>query len=280
MGLNIFDFITGSANFSVTRRLVDVDLDGDEDGETGAQLDDAGLLTIGLSNLTLSVGVPGIGLTVSGGNLGIATINEVGGQARVWTAVSANAINVTLTLPGITASVNNVTLAVGSGPADLDWTKAIDLDAADGFEAAGAVDPGETLAPEVDLTITLVENSVSLSGALTNLNVFDFITGGASFAVTRKLVDVDLDGDGNALTGEQLNDAGLLTIGLSSLTLSVGIPGVRLRGDRRLDRHRGAERAGSAGRHRHAFVDGAVGERSRPSSWTCRESKPRSRTSR
>ena len=48
------------------------------------------------------------------------------------------------------------------------------------------MDPGATLDPPVDLEITQNGNSLLLSGTLTGLNIFDFITGGASFAVTRQ----------------------------------------------------------------------------------------------
>ena len=219
--LNLFDFITGGAGFAVTRRLVDVDLDGD-DGTTADQLDDAGLMTIALSSLSLSVGISGVGLTVTGGNLGIAVLNGPGTDTRSWTAVSANGIGVTVDLPGIDATVSGVTLEVGSGPTELNWNTAIDDDPADGFDGADVVDPGSVLPTPVDLSITQVGSDLLLSGSLTDLNIFDFITGSADFAVTRRKVDARISAT------EDLDDAGLLTIGLSDLDLAIGVSGIGL----------------------------------------------------
>ena len=214
--LNVFNLITGSAHFAVTRQRVDVKVSPTQ------TLDNAGLLTIALSELNLDVGVDGVGLSISSGNIGIATINEAAPGTRTWTALSANDIAVALDLPGIAASVTGAQLKVGSGPTELDWNTAIDLDPADGFGTAGTVDPGAALEPAVDLSITQSGNALLVSGLLTNLNVFDFITGSASFAVSRQLVDLKVS------AGETLDNAGLLTIALSNLNLSVGVSGVGL----------------------------------------------------
>ena len=219
--LNLFDFITGGASFAVTRKLVDVDLDGDPVGTTDDQLEGAGLLTIALSNVALAVGVSGAGLTVSSGNIGIAVLNAPS-DARSWTAVSVKDVTVELDLPGIDATVESFTLEVAEGPTDLDWNTAIDTDPADGFEGADAVNPGAVLETPVDLTITQNGNELLLSGSLTELNILDFITGSADFAVTREAVDAKIS------ASETLENAGLLTIALSELDLTVGVSGVGL----------------------------------------------------
>ena len=64
-----------------------------------------------------------------------------------------------------------------------------------------------------------------MSGELQNLDIFGLVTGGADFALKSQLVDVDLDGDRNAATGEQLNDAALMMFALSDLDLTVGFGG-------------------------------------------------------
>ena len=125
-GLNLFDFITGGASFALSSRAVDVDLDGDGSGLTGEQLDNANLLTIALSSLTLSVGISGVGLTLTGGSIGVAVLGApvpaTGTDTRSWTAVSADSLAVALDLPGITATVSNVALRIGraSGPEERD----------------------------------------------------------------------------------------------------------------------------------------------------------------
>ena len=243
--LNLFDFITGSASFALTTQTVDVDLDGNGNAATGEQLNDASLMTIALSNLTLSVGISGVGLTLTGGSVGIAVLSApvptTGTDTRSWTAVSANNVGVALDLPGITATVSNVALRIGRASglrdsvaaapvnwvgADLTTNGLVDLDPAGAYTAgSGLVNPGATLPAPVDLSVKQRGDSLAISGTLANLNVFDFITGSANFAITRQAVDVDLDGDGNAATGEQLNDAGLLTIALDQLNVSIGAAG-------------------------------------------------------
>ena len=238
--LNLFDFITGGANFALSSQSVDVDLDGNGNAATGEQLNDATLLTVALSDLSLFVGIDGVGLELTGGSIGIGVISApvVAGDTRSWTAVSANNVGVRLELPEITAMVSEVSLRIGRASglksgvpaAPLNWNTAIDLDPAGGFISSGLVNPGATLPSPINLTITQNGDSLAISGKLTTLNAFNFIRGSANFSITRQAVDVDLDGDGNAATGVdlQLNDAGLLTIGLDQLNVSIGGAGTGL----------------------------------------------------
>ena len=203
-------------------------------------------MTIGLSNLTLSVGISGVGLTLTGGSVGIAVLSApvLAGDTRSWAAVSANNVGVALDLPGVTATVSNVSLRIGvtSGlkdsvaPLPVNWVTTpggstnglVDFNADAGYTPSAAlVDPGATLPTPVNLSIKQQGDSLAISGTLSTLNVFDFITGSANFAITRQAVDVDLDGDGDATTGvaDQLDNAGLLTIALDQLQVSVGAAG-------------------------------------------------------
>ena len=250
-GLDLFGILTGGADFSVTSQLVDVDFDGDGDATTGDQLDDASLVTFALSNLNLRLGTPTVGLQIGpGGTIGIASISApaplTGTDTRSWTAVVGADLVVSLSLPGVTGSVENGSLKINraagelngvlqTGADALDWATedgdplTVDLDADDPWTApADLVDPGNALPTPVAMPVTLRGAQTAVAGELTNLNLFDFITGGANFALTSQAVDLDLDGDGNAATGEQLNDATLLTIALSDLTLFVGIDGAGL----------------------------------------------------
>ena len=87
-GLNIFDLISGSADFALQTSVVDDDFDG-SGTTTDDRLDDASLMTFGLSNLSLSVGLGAVGLSITGGSLGIATLTPKapasGTDERSWT---------------------------------------------------------------------------------------------------------------------------------------------------------------------------------------------------
>src|SRR4029450_10672369 len=65
----------------------------------------------GLSTLSLSVGLGGVGLSIAGGSLGIATITPKapasGTDTRSWSAVTGKNLAVTLSIPGITGTVSN-----------------------------------------------------------------------------------------------------------------------------------------------------------------------------
>src|SRR4029453_1354061 len=105
-GLNVFDFITGSANFALTLQTVDVDLDGNGAANNGEQLDAAQLLTFALDQLNLTVGSAGTGLKVTSGTLGIALLSapkpaQGAGYTdnRTWLAVSAKDLGITLSIP-------------------------------------------------------------------------------------------------------------------------------------------------------------------------------------
>ena len=117
----------------MTRRVVDVDLDGDGNAATGEQLNDAGLLTIALDELDVTIGASGTGLSVTSGQLGVAILSApvAAGDTRSWTAVTGKDIGVTLDVPGISASVvqGSVLLNQASGlknavaPVAVDWVE-------------------------------------------------------------------------------------------------------------------------------------------------------------
>ena len=119
-GLNIFDLITGSADFAVQSSVVDVDFDGTGSGTD--RLLNASLTTFGLSNLSLSVGLGGVGLSITGGSLGIATITPAApatGNTRSWSAVTGKDLAVTLNIPGITGTVSNGSVRINRASGEL-----------------------------------------------------------------------------------------------------------------------------------------------------------------
>ena len=258
---------------------MDVDLDGNGDA-SGEQLNDATLLTIALDQLNLSIGAAGAGLAVTSGRLGIAilTAPKTATDNRSWLALSASNLGITLSIPGITATVTNgsVLLNRASGAKDtvantteLNWVTTdggnqnglIDFNSAGAYTAnlSQLVDPGAALSPPVAMPVTVRGEQMAVSGTLTNLNVFDVITGSANFALVTQQVDVDLDGIAG---GETLNDATLLTLGLTSLNLSVGAGGDGPGDHRRQGRHRDDQgsAADDRGRHRHPQLDGDHGQ--------------------
>jgi hypothetical protein len=85
----------------------------------------------------------------------------------------------------------------------------VDADETGAFTAAPVKVDG------VDLTLT--QRVLAVSGELTNLDIFGLLTGAARFALVREVVDVDVNGDGvlDAGPNKDLDNANLLTIGLS-----------------------------------------------------------------
>ena len=269
----MFDFIAGSANFAVTRQAVDVDLDGDGDAATGVadQLNNAGLMTIALDQLTVSIGGAGTGLTVTSGTLGIAILNApvAAGDTRSWTAITGKDIGINLTFPGIEADIEDGTVLVnrasglknGVAPTAVNWVMSdlttnglIDFNADLGYTpSATLVDPGKTLIPAVPMPIKMRGQKLAIGGRLTGLDIFGILTGDADFALETKLVDVDFDGSA-ATTSDRLDDASLLTFGLSNLDLDIGFAGQGL--------HIGGGSLGIAILKAKAAVSPAVDDRS------------------
>ena len=93
--LNIEGILTGSANFVLCQTTVDATVGG-------TTLTGATLMTVGLSGLTASAGAGVFGVTVSGGNLGIAVLEApkppTGTDSRYWVAVTASDLSGSLNL--------------------------------------------------------------------------------------------------------------------------------------------------------------------------------------
>jgi hypothetical protein len=115
--LDLAGLVTGSADFSVGKRLVDATTP--EGLATGASL-----LTLSLSNLHLNAGTDAFGITLTGGSV---TVASLAAGARRWLGVYATGLGGSLTLGSVaSATVSGVTLqtntATGSTP--LDWRNA------------------------------------------------------------------------------------------------------------------------------------------------------------
>ncbi len=111
---------------------------------------------MGLSDLQAGTGTAGFGLTVSGGDIGIAVLEAptpaTGTDTRYWLAVNGSNLAATLSLGGfLTAAVSNVTIEINQAggtssasgaAAPLDWTADLDLNG-DGVFGG----PGDTVEP-------------------------------------------------------------------------------------------------------------------------------------
>ena len=174
----------------------------------------ATLLTIGLSGVTAATSSGGFGISVGGGSIGLAILEPAvpasGTDSRYWLAVVASGLSGSLSLGGVSASVQGVSVAIntqaGTDPNNnpagpLNWTT---------FSPA--------VSPISGLTVQSTGDGFSVTGALTNLNIDNVVNASASFALSDSTV--------NAMAGNTtLNGATLLTLGLSGLTASAGSGG-------------------------------------------------------
>ncbi len=139
--------------------------------------------------------------------------NSLSGSINLGGSVSATVSQLAIAI--------NVTAGVGTNnlpsPA-MNWAADVSLDGGATFGAL--VDPGANLspAPSQSIAITAAAGGFALSGNLTALNVFNILTGSATFVLTESKVSV-VQGT-TTLTG-----ATLLTLGLSNLAASAGAGG-------------------------------------------------------
>ncbi len=232
--LNFFGVLTGSAGFAISMTMVDLSLSGSTTPDTN--LTGATLLTLALSNVNLTVGVSGVGLAITSGNLGIAAIMppESSGDTGSWIAVDATGLAATFNLGSrVTASVSCVNVQINqSSVMDaqmnpvgvVDWTKDV-LQQQSGppiTYTTYSVNPGSLLpgASPTNLAITYTAAMgafTTVSGSLTNLNVFNLITGSADFAISMSMINLPL-GDGTS----DLMNATLVTVALTDMSFLVG----------------------------------------------------------
>ena len=247
--VNIFNIITGSADFALSRSTTNVSFTG----AAPASLMGASLIQVALYNLNLNIGVSGFGLSITGGDIGVVAVRAptpaAGSDSRYWVAVDATNLTVGLSLgnsssPGssFTAEVTNLSIQINQAGGSyangattlaatpLDWTKDLDL-AGDGQYGTSADQlnpatllqlPTGTTPPNLQITFTGAE--FAISGSLAQIKLFNLISGSADFAVSVSTTNVAFSGLGKP----DLTGATLITLALSNLNIAVGATGFGL----------------------------------------------------
>src|SRR5258708_2563045 len=113
--LDVFGLLSGSAHFAISKTLVTL---------TSPAVTNQPLLTVALSNLQLAVGAAGYGLQITSGSINAASLTD--GAGLSWFGLNGNGLSGSLTIPGVGASVANLSVQVnqakGTGATAIDWT--------------------------------------------------------------------------------------------------------------------------------------------------------------
>ena len=206
--LNIADFIFGSANFEITLSTVAVDLPAPQ-----SDIALASLLTVGLTNLNLTIGdLAGPHFSIVGGSLALAVLKPktpAPGDTRSWLALEGSVTtasfvgvdNLTVTVLNLSFEINRASGIGGATPlaaTPLDWATALE----DEVTAAG-------------VAIDLSGDVLRASGVI-RINIFDLVSGVVGFGFEQQIVDVDVDDNGfsTAVGSTDLSGATLTTLGL------------------------------------------------------------------
>src|SRR6185312_15983673 len=218
--------VTGSAHFAIRKTLVGVHVGP-------ADLTNAVLLTLGLSNLDLHVGTGAVNFEIHGGSLAIASLTappatSPATDSRSWLAVNADLSSITFNgIPGLTLDVSALHVALNTADGTfndgtahdaeaLDWTQSLNLNGNTTFGEPVASDSDR--GDQLDVGGTLINFTgalVEVSGTA-RINVFDLVTGEITLSYRQQTVNVDADGD-------------------SVFDPSVGLPGTPTRGPPDLD---------------------------------------------
>ena len=249
--IDIFGFVVGTATFSMTQGTTDVDTNNTAIPGSGGSLstptetDEAGILknaptmAISLSNVNLFAGIgaalndngtltptddtidvgSAIGFSIDGGSVDLALVKPAGlgvGDLTSYTGMAISLDGASLEgVDGLTLKasgsvlINKATNAAGEEVTDrIDWANATDSEGILPTFPAG-------LTKDVALVIS----------ADVTVNLFGFVVGSAGLTMSRTTVDVDANGNGvfSPSTDKDLEDATMLSIGLTITDVFVGI---------------------------------------------------------
>ena len=203
------DFIAGSADFEINRRVLGVNVGVNY---TNAELPRASLLTIALTDFQAAVGGDEFGVSISGGSLAIALLAPkqpkrttpatapTDDQTRRWIAVVGTGLTASVNGGDLfSASLTDVDLAINlssakegvTPPSLLRWDDAFDLDGDGIFGDNGIADTNDKLVVG-GLDIVIHGDVFSLSGHAEVSIAEDFIAGSADFEISRRTLDVNV----------------------------------------------------------------------------------------
>ncbi|MCI0346102.1 MAG: hypothetical protein L0221_11770, partial [Chloroflexi bacterium] len=248
VALDVAGFVVAQGGFALHKRTVNVDVNHDGDvADAGIDLLNANLLWVQLSGLDLFVGIGGelvdpdgprdsdvtddtvdidgaIGFYVTNASLDLAIVKpqlpagSTDQRSYLALELSIGGVGfiglpqdlVDLDVSGVTVQVNAATAADGTASsARLDWTVALDTN--------GGTLPAFTMDETVEFTA---------SADAVALDVAGFVVAQGGFALHKRTVNVDVNGDGDvADAGIDLLNANMLWIQLTDLDLFVGVGG-------------------------------------------------------
>ncbi len=189
--LTVLGAFTASANFTFAMQPANVQLG------TGT-LAGATLITVGLDT-TINGSIAG------GASIGIAAIEPPtpasGTDSRYWIAVDVTGLSAGFAVGNsLAASVTNVGIQLNEAAGTAtDGTAAAPVDWATGVSLNGDTHFNDPVVAGTH-TISFGGPTDTVTGSLSNLNLFDVFSGSATFSLTLQTVDLKF-GDGTTLTG-------------------------------------------------------------------------------
>src|SRR2546430_2150069 len=182
--LNVFDLLSGSMHFSLSKAPVTV---------TAPSVTGQPLLAFSFSQLNLAIGTTTFGLAITGGSIKAAALSD--GAGASWFGLHGTGLSGSLNVPGVTATVAGLEVKVnkfsGTASAAIDWTQTA----------------------LTSTNVGLASQILAAEGDLTSLNVFDLLSGSMHFSLSKAPV---------TLTSPPVNNQPLLAFSFSQLNLAIG----------------------------------------------------------
>ena len=220
---DVFGFVTLTGDFGFKTASGDFTV---ADGTTSTQLTGAEYLAIGATNTTGSVGAGGVGIALSGVELGMVLVSDDDNSVN-YTTIKASIGSVSLTgIPGMT--VNSLSLLVNQTDDDANPSKVLDFaDTAShsGDDAATALSIATGSSSSVTIDLDGDEGSLLQLAGSVDFDVFGFVTLSGDFAFKTATGNFTV-ADGS--TSTQLTSVDYLAVGGNISTASVGVGGVGL----------------------------------------------------
>ena len=227
--LDLFDFVTAS-NGSIAYESTTADVVGL--GLTpGTDLVGATLSRIAITVGTLSIGAGGIGITVTGGQLYVASITPAAvADTRSWRTIESSLSTGSLTgIEGLMLELATIQVKLNQAVNSADPTAVVPvIDWTSQVKPAGAAAPATPLtvtrADDTTYCLTLAKRMTRVSAMITELDLFDFVTA-SNGSIAYESTTADVVGLG-LTPGTDLVGATLSRIAITVGTLSIGAGGI------------------------------------------------------